>query len=191
MATRITPPAFILQSEENLDKGYDPHVARGLLRFLQPYYGRMFVALIYMIIVTTAAVSGPYFVKLAIDDGINAKDPLALRNIILIYLAITCVQWGFNYIRIRSMSRVRQHVLYDIRTRMFVHLQKLAVSFYNRYSVVRVITRVINDVGTLREFITWAVLGIVRNLLGILGTVIAMLALNLKLSLLTFLVLPL
>ena len=88
------------------------------------------------------------------------------------------------------MSRVGQHVLYDVRTAMFDHLQKLSLSFYNRYSVGRVITRVINDVGTLREFITWAVLAIVRNLLGIIGTIIAMLALNVKLSLLTFAVMP-
>jgi ATP-binding cassette subfamily B multidrug efflux pump len=188
--TQIVPPAFIVQSEEQLDMSYDPKVARGLMRFVQPYYPRMFVALIYMIIVTAAAVSGPYFVKLAIDDGINAKDPVALRNIVLVYLAVTVVQWVFNYLRIRIMARVGQHVLYDIRTRMFAHLQKLSLSFYNRYSVGRVITRVINDVGTLREFITWAVLGIVRNLLGIAGTIIAMLALNLKLSLLTFVVLP-
>jgi ATP-binding cassette subfamily B protein/subfamily B ATP-binding cassette protein MsbA len=89
------------------------------------------------------------------------------------------------------MSRVGQHVLYDVRTTMFAHLQRLSLSFYNRYSVGRVITRVINDVGTLREFVTWAVLAIVRNLLGIVGTLIAMIALNFKLSLLTFAVLPL
>ena len=69
--------------------------------------------------------------------------------------------------------------------------QKLSLSFYNRYSVGRVITRVINDVGTLREFVTWAVLAIVRNSLAIIGTLIAMLSLNARLSLLTFTVLPL
>ena len=188
--TRIVPPAFIVQSEEQLDKGYDPNVARGLLRFLKPYYGRMLGALALMILVTTAAVSGPYFVKLAIDDGINAKDPIALRNIVIAFLLVSLLQLGFNFWRIRIMSRVGQHVLFDVRTAMFAHLQKLSLSFYNRYSVGRVITRVINDVGTLREFVTWAVLAIVRNLLGIIGTLIAMLALNLKLSLLTFMVLP-
>ena len=89
------------------------------------------------------------------------------------------------------MSRVGQHILYDVRMRMFDHLQKLSLSFYNRYSVGRVITRVINDVGTLREFITWAVLAIVRNVLAIIGILIAMLSLNVRLSLLTFTVLPL
>ncbi|MCQ3936761.1 MAG: ABC transporter ATP-binding protein [Chloroflexi bacterium] len=188
--TKIVPPAFITHSEEQLDKGYDPRVAQGLMQFLKPYYGRMLFALVLMTIVTAASVSGPYFVKLAIDEGINAGDAAALRSIVLVYLLVSIVQLGFNYWRVRIMARVGQHVLYDVRTAMFAHLQKLSLSFYNRYSVGRVITRVINDVGTLREFITWAVLAIVRNLLGIIGTLAAMLALNFKLSLLTFTVLP-
>lgn len=188
--TKITPPEFIIKSEEQLDKGYDPRVAQGLMQFLKPYAGRMVFALALMVIVTAAAVSGPYFVKLAIDDGIAAKDPIALRTIALAYLVVSIIQLGFNYWRVRIMARVGQHILYDVRTAMFAHLQKLSLSFYNRYSVGRVITRVINDVGTLREFITWAVLAIVRNLLGIIGTLAAMIALNFQLSMLTFLVLP-
>ena len=191
MTTKIIPPTFITQSEEQLDKGYDPKVARGLLEFVKPYTWRMFFALILMIIVTTAAVSGPYFVKLAIDEGIGKNDIHALKNIVLIYLVVSIVQLVTNFFRVRIMSRVGQHVLYDVRMAMFEHLQRLSLSFYNRYSVGRVITRVINDVGTLREFITWAVLAIVRNLLGIVGTLIAMLTLNVRLSLLTFTVLPL
>ncbi|HNA88387.1 MAG TPA: ABC transporter ATP-binding protein [Anaerolineales bacterium] len=188
--TKIIPPAFIIHSEEQLDKGYDPKVARGLMQFLKPYSARFLFALLLMVLVTSAAVSGPYFVKLAIDDGITANDPIALRNIVLTYLVVSVLQLSLNYWRIRIMSRVGQHVLFDVRTSMFAHLQKLSLSFYNRYSVGRVITRVINDVGTLREFITWAVLAIVRNVLGIIGTLVAMLALNFKLSLLTFAVLP-
>ncbi len=191
MTTKIIPPPFITQSEEAYDKGYDPEVARGLMRFAKPYTGQMIFALFLMIIVTIAAVSGPYFVKLAIDDGIGKKDVNALKNIVLTYLVVSCVQLVTNFYRVRIMSRVGQHILYDVRMAMFNHLQKLSLSFYNRYSVGRVITRVINDVGTLREFITWAVLAIVRNSLAILGTLIAMLTLDVRLSLLTFTVLPL
>ena len=191
MTTKIIPPTFITQSEEQLDKGYDPKVARGLLQFLKPYYRQMVISLIFMVIVTAAAVSGPYFVKLAIDEGIGKNNLTALRNIALAYLAVSIIQLVTNVFRIRIMSRVGQNILYDVRTAMFDHLQKLSLSFYNRYSVGRVITRVVNDVGTLREFVTWAVLAIVRDLLAILGTLIAMLTLNLRLSLLTFTVLPL
>jgi ATP-binding cassette subfamily B protein/subfamily B ATP-binding cassette protein MsbA len=189
--TKIVPPTFITQSEDIYDKGYDPKVARGLVQFLKPYYGQILISLVFMIIVTTASVSGPYFVKLAIDEGIAKNDVVALRNIALIYFGVSVVQVLTNIARVRLMSRVGQHVLYDVRMQMFHHLQKLSLSFYNRYSVGRVITRVVNDVGTLREFVTWATLAIVRDLLAIIGTLVAMLSLNLRLSLLAFTVLPL
>ncbi len=190
MATKIIPPTFITQSEEFYDKGYDPNVARGLLQFVKPYIREMLVSLVFMIVITAAAVSGPYFVKLAIDDGIGNRELHALGNIAIAYFVVAGVQLVLNIFRVRIMSRVGQHVLYDVRTAMFDHLQKLSLSFYNRYSVGRVITRVINDVGTLREFITWAVLAVVRDVLAIIGTLIAMLSLDLHLSLITFAVLP-
>ena len=189
--SKIIPPSFITQSEDAYDKGYDPKVARGLVQFLRPYYGQILISLVFMIIVTSASVSGPYFVKLAIDEGIAKNDLVALRNIALIYFGVSLIQVVTNIARVRLMSRVGQHVLYDVRMQMFNHLQKLSLGFYNRYSVGRVITRVINDVGTLREFVTWATLAIVRDLLAIIGTLVAMLSLNLRLSLLTFTVLPL
>ena len=80
------------QSEDLLDKGYDPKVARGLLQFLKPYYGQMLISLIFMIIVTAASVSGPYFVKLAIDEGMAKSDLVALRNIVLIYFGVSVIQ---------------------------------------------------------------------------------------------------
>jgi ATP-binding cassette subfamily B multidrug efflux pump len=191
MTAKVVPPAFITQSEDAYDKGYDPKVARGLLQFVRPYIGQMLLSLFFMIIVTTASVSGPYFVKLAIDEGIARNDLVALRNIVLIYFGISIIQVVTNIFRIRLMSRVGQHVLYDVRMAMFEHLQRLSLSFYNRYSVGRVITRVINDVGTLREFVTWATLAIIRDILSIVGILVAMLSLSLRLSLLTFTVLPL
>jgi ATP-binding cassette, subfamily B, multidrug efflux pump len=188
--TRIVPPAYILQSEEQLDKAYDPKIVRGLLPFLKPYGLQVLLALILMTIATFTLVSGPYFVKVAIDEGILPGNLTVLRRTMLLYFLVASVQWLSNYARILIMSRVGQHVLYDVRMRMFEHLQRLSLGFYSHYSVGRVITRVINDVGTLREFITWAVLAIARNLFTLVGIVIAMLALNVRLSLLTFAVIP-
>jgi ATP-binding cassette, subfamily B, multidrug efflux pump len=191
MTTKIIPPTFISQSEEIYDKGYDPTVARGLLKFLAPYTRQMLLSLLFMVIVTAASVAGPYFVKQAIDNGITQKDLTALWNTVLIYFVVAGISWVTNIARVRLMSRVGQHVLYDVRTALFLHLQKLSLSFYNRYSVGRVITRVINDVGTLREFVTWATLAIVRDILAIIGIIFAMLLLDVRLSLITFTVLPL
>jgi ATP-binding cassette subfamily B protein len=106
MTTKIIPPSFITQSEEFYDKGYDPKVARGLLQFVKPYTRQMLLSLFFMVIVTTASVSGPYFVKLAIDEGITPNSISALRTIVLVYLVVSVIQLSFNVARIRLMSRV-------------------------------------------------------------------------------------
>jgi ATP-binding cassette, subfamily B, multidrug efflux pump len=190
-ATTITPPAYVTESEELYDKALDHQVARRLLAYVVPYKWQMLWAALLMFVSTFSTVIGPYLVKVAIDDGLDAGNVVALRNAALLYLLAALVRWGFIYWRVKLMSQVGQSIIYDLRKVLFAHLQQLSLSFYSRYSVGRVITRVINDVETLRDFIIWAVLAIARDLFAIVGIVIAMLALNLRLSLITFATLPL
>ncbi len=191
MTTTIVPPAYVTQSEELYDKPLDPQVARRLVGFAAPYKWQMLLAAFLMLGATASTVIGPYLVKVAIDDGLLAGNLAALRNAALIYLAAALIRWGFIYFRVNIMAHVGQSVIYDLRKVLFAHLQKLSLGFYSRYSVGRVITRVMNDVETLREFVIWAVLAIARDLFALVGIVIAMLALNVKLSLITFATIPL
>lgn len=191
MTTTIVPPSYVTQSEELYDKPLDPQVARRLVGFVSPYKWQMLLAAFLMLGATASTVIGPYLVKVAIDDGLLAGNLAALRNAVLIYLAAAIIRWGFIYFRVNIMAHVGQSVIYDLRKILFAHLQKLSLGFYSRYSVGRVITRVMNDVETLREFVIWAVLAIARDLFALAGIVIAMLALNVKLSLITFATIPL
>jgi ATP-binding cassette, subfamily B, multidrug efflux pump len=191
MTQPISPPAFVIQSEEQYDKAFDPRIARRLVEFVRPYNGRVFIALLFMIGASAAAVAGPYLVKVAIDSGLALKDSDSLRQTVLLYLAAAIVQWICTYFRVRQMAYVAQAVIYDLRKALFDHLQKLSLSFYSRYSVGRVITRVINDVEVLRDFLTWGILAISRSVFVLAGIIIAMLAMNVRLSLITFVVLPL
>lgn len=187
----IVPPAYVTQAEELYNRPLDPAVARRLLGFIAPYKWQMLLSAVFMLGSTITVVLGPYLVKVAIDSGLAAGNPAILRNVVLLYLGLAILRWLFIYLRVNLMARVGQSVIYDMRKRLFAHLQKLSLSFYARYSVGRVITRVINDVETLREFVTWAVLAIARDLFAIFGIVFAMLALNVQLSLITFLTIPL
>jgi ATP-binding cassette subfamily B multidrug efflux pump len=189
--TTIIPPAYVTQSEELYDKPLDPAVARRLIGFITPYKWKLSFAAFLMLGATVSTVVGPYLVKIAIDDGLTAGNPIALRNAVLLYLSAAIIRWAFIYFRVNIMARIGQSVIYDLRKVLFEHLQQLSLSFYTRYSVGRVITRVINDVETLRQFLTWAVLAIARDLFAIVGIVIAMLALNVRLSLITFTTIPL
>jgi ABC-type multidrug transport system fused ATPase/permease subunit len=122
-------------------------------------------------IIVTVAVSGPYFVKLAIDEGIGKNDLNALKNIVLIYLVISVIQLVTNFYRVRLMSRVGQHVLYDVRMAMF-GTQKQQVS-----ATARAWTVIPRDQRRARSELN-PLLAIVRNLLGIVGILIAMLTLT-------------
>ncbi len=190
MAT-ITPPSYIAQTEEQYDKSYDPRVARRLFAFARPYAGKLFLAMLLMMGASAAAVAGPYFVKLAIDNGLTARNWDALRWIVLAYLGASVLQWIFIYSRVNLMARLGQSVIYDVRATLFRHLQELSLGFYSRYSVGRIITRVINDVETLRDFLTWAVLAITRDLFTLFFIIFIMLQMNPRLALITFSVLPL
>jgi ATP-binding cassette subfamily B multidrug efflux pump len=186
----IIPPAYVTQAEELYGKSFDPNIFRRIWQFIRPYRKQLIIALLFMLGSSTTSVLGPYFVKLAIDNGLAQKNVIALRNTVLFYLVAASVQWVFIYVRVNLMAKVGQSIIFDLRRDLFAHLQTLSLSFYSRWSVGRVITRVINDVETLRDFITWAVLAMARDLFVIVGIFIAMLSMNFRLSLLTFSVLP-
>ena len=147
-------------NEDILLKGFDPRVTRRLISYAIPYWHQLLIALVLMLIASAAAVAGPYLVKVALDSGLEAGSLPALRQAVLIYLLAALIQWIATFLRVNIMARTGQSIIYDLRGRLFEHLQQLSLDFYSRYSVGRVITRVINDVGVLREFITWAVLAI-------------------------------
>ncbi len=189
-ATPITPPTYVTESEELYDKSVNPQTARRLIAFTRPYLGQVILSAFLMLLASAASVAGPYFVKIAIDSGLTAGNPVVLRYTILAYLAVSVVQWITTYFRVNSMARIGQSVIYDLRKQLFAHLQELSLGFYSRYSVGRVITRAINDVEILRDFLTWALLAIARDIFTLALIIFIMLEMDLRLALLTFSVLP-
>lgn len=184
--SQTTPP----QLDDLPYRDYDPEIAHQLLTYIHPYSKKIWISVLYMAISALSAVTVPYLVKIAMDSGIAQKSLPALRNTALIFLFFQLIQWFFNYIRVNIMAEVGQSIIYDLRARVFEHLQELSLSFFSRYSVGRVISRVINDVNVLRDFVTWTLVAVVRDFFTLAGIVVAMLAMNWKLSLLTFSVLP-
>ncbi len=187
MSKRRTPP----QLDELPDKGYDPRVVEHLNSFIKPYRRNFLWAFILMVLGSGAAVAGPYLVKLALDEGVAKGSISALRQAVLLYLFSAFLQWVTIYLRVNTTARAGQSIIYDLRARLFAHLQNLSLNFYSHYSVGRVITRVINDVGVLREFITWAIIAVARDFITLFAIIAAMFTMNAKLSLLTFTVVPL
>jgi ATP-binding cassette subfamily B protein/subfamily B ATP-binding cassette protein MsbA len=179
-----------IQTEDLPQKGFDPLVTRQIFGFLSPYKLALAGALSLMIITAAAAAAGPYITKVALDSGLAQGNPWVLRDAVLVYTFTAVLQWVTVYYRVMIMAWVGQSIIFDLRDKMFAHLQELSLGFFSRYSVGRIIVRVINDVNVLREFITWALLAIFRDFLTIIFVVGSMLAMDFNLSLLTFTVLP-
>ena len=187
MTEIIIPPTI----DDISFKEFDPEISQRLLSFMRPYRRTFLLSLVMMIVGALAGVAGPYLVKVALDEGLAAGSLPALRTAVLLYLLTAVVQWISTYSRVNTMARVAQSIIQDLRMQMFRHLQELSLNFFNRYSVGRVIVRVINDVNVLQDFLTWALLAIVRDVLTLVGILIAMISMDAKLSLISFTVIPL
>ncbi|HRE29284.1 MAG TPA: ABC transporter transmembrane domain-containing protein, partial [Anaerolineales bacterium] len=74
---------------------------------------------------------------------------------------------------------------------LFDHMQRLSLGFFSKYAVGRLVSRVVNDVSVVREMVVWALVAVARDFVDLFGIIVAMLLLNWRLSLLSFLVLPL
>lgn len=179
------------QDDELLGKAYDPRIARRLWGYIAPYRGRIAVALGFMTIAMTGSVAGPYLIQRAINEGIVARDVNALAGIMALYALAAGAFWVGTWVRVRIMAATGQSIIYDLRQRMFAHLQRLSMSFYNRYAVGRLVSRMVNDVTTIREFVVWAIIAVARDVFDLVGITVAMLAINWQLALLSFTVLPL
>jgi ATP-binding cassette, subfamily B, multidrug efflux pump len=188
---RVVIPPPPQTSDDILGKAYDPHISRRLFGYVQPYRARILVALGWMTVAMVANISGPYLIKVALDSGITGKNLGILAQVVALYLLAACVQWVGTFLRVRIMAVFGQSIIFDMRRQLFDHLQTLSLGFFSRYAVGRLISRVINDVGVLREMITWAVLAVFRDIFDLVGTTFAMALLNWQLTLLSFLVLPL
>jgi ATP-binding cassette subfamily B protein/subfamily B ATP-binding cassette protein MsbA len=92
--------------------------------------------------------------------------------------------------RVNIMGRAGQGVIWRMRDQLFAHLQTMTLGFYSQAEVGRLISRVMSDVGVMREMITWAIVAVSRDVLMLGGIILVMISMNARLALLTFIVLP-
>ncbi|MBK8903883.1 MAG: ABC transporter ATP-binding protein [Anaerolineaceae bacterium] len=177
--------------DDLLGKAYDGRLVRRLLGYMRPYLPKLIMAIVLMVSSSLLAVVQPSIVGQAIDDGIRAGEFDTLRLWTGLFAAAAVGEWITNRFRIAIMAYVGTKVVADYRSDLFRHLHTLSLNFHNNYSVGRLMSRLISDVGVLQDFITWSITGLFRSFFTLAGIIIAMLILNWRLALVTFAVLPL
>jgi ABC-type multidrug transport system fused ATPase/permease subunit len=169
---------------------FDPQIVRRLLRFIRPHWRRMAVAFVLMLVATGLTLLSPYLIKVAIDGYIAQGDASGLHEIAL-WLALSYVGGflataGQRY----QLSWVGQRVLATLRQDLFNHLQRLPIGYHDTHIIGVTVSRVINDVGVINELLSQGLLTLIGDTVLLIGIVAVMVSLDLRLALLTFLVMP-
>ncbi len=138
-----------------------------------------------------ATAAGPYLIGRAIDQAISQDDAGELGNLMLLllatYLAGYVALWG----QFRVIGRVAQQTLARFRSEIFGALQRLDKRFFDRHDAGDLMSRLVNDVEALNQLLTQGAVQTVGSVVGLVAIVIAMLALEWRLALASFVVIPL
>jgi ATP-binding cassette subfamily B protein len=163
---------------------------RRLLGYVRPYRKLVLGALALLFADGALQLVGPFLTRRVIDDALPAGDLGMVRTAALVYLASLVLQFAFSYGETLLTSLLGQRVMRDLRIEIFSHLQRLSIAFFDRNPVGRLITRVTSDVEALNELFTSGVVAGLGDLFTLLAISIAMLIVDWRLALASFLVIP-
>jgi len=163
---------------------------RGLLELLGPYRLRVAGMLSALVLGTAAALAPPLLARQAIDQGIERHDSAALVLVVLAFLAAALLVWLMTYVQTYLVGWVGQRVLADLRIRIFTHLQRQPIGFYESRPAGVLISRMTNDVEALESLVTDSVVTLFQSGLTLVGAIAVLLYLDPGLALLTLCIVP-
>jgi ABC-type multidrug transport system fused ATPase/permease subunit len=162
-----------------------------LVRLTAPYRTRTILSIFSLLAATATALAPPFLAKYAVDDGIRRQDLTALWWIVGAFLLAGLANWGMSYLQTYLTGWVGERILADLRNKLFGHLQRLSLGFYERNRAGVIISRLTNDVEALDQLVTDGVTSLVQNTLMLIGTAILLFVLDWRLALATLAVIPL
>lgn len=164
---------------------------RRLFAFVQPYRYRLYIAMVVIAIGSLLGLAGPYALQFLVDAVFNQNDPALLNQITLILIAIFAAQSVFYFVRSYLLSFIGERVMADLRIRLFEHLQGLSLSFYNERRTGELVSRLTNDVSTVRNVVTSDISTALSQALTFVGALILIIITDWRLTLFMFALIPL
>jgi ABC-type multidrug transport system fused ATPase/permease subunit len=164
---------------------------RWMIGLLRPYRGRMALMFVALLVETGAGLAPPFLAGRAIDAGISTGDLSALDWTVAAFVAAAILYAVGTSAETYLVGWVGTRALQDLRERIFIHLQGMPIGFFTRNNPGVLISRMTNDVEALQQLVTTGVVTIFSSSLTLIGVVVILLALDVKLALITFLTFPL
>ena len=175
---------------ENSGNAFDMKIFKRLMSFAKRYKLYFFIASSSTILLALFSVLSPYILINTVDEYILTKDKVGLLNYSLLMLGILLIEVLLQFTFIYFANWVGQHIIRDIRTKIFRHILQFKMSYFDKNSVGKLVTRVVSDIETIAAFFSNGVFTILSDILKMFAVTIIMLLLNWKLAAITLLILP-
>ena len=166
-------------------------VLRRLLGYLRPHWHTLVLALVLVLAVTGANLLRPVLIGSAMDAVIEGGSFSPVLRNGLLYIGVLLVGVGCNMLQTWLLQKMGQSIIFRIREELFAHVHRLSLRFFDITPVGRIVTRITNDVETLNELFSTVLVNMVKNVVMILGLAAVMLAMEWRVALLSFALLPL
>lgn len=176
--------------DETLEEGFDINQLKRLAGYIAPYQKKMAGIIVLMLTSSALTMAIPIFLQKVMDESIPEKDMRAIVLYSLLTLLIACYSGLALRIKIKTMSVIGQDIVHDIRSDIFCHLQELPFSYYDDRPHGKIQVRVVNYVNSLSDLLSNGIINTITDLCNLIFILAFMFALDVRLTLLCLLGLP-
>ncbi|MBT4052858.1 MAG: ABC transporter ATP-binding protein, partial [Bacteroidetes Order II. Incertae sedis bacterium] len=139
---------------EEKKKGLDGRLLRRIISYLEPYKIWVGVAFITVLVVAFLGPLRPKLVQITIDQDIVTGDLEGLRNMIMLLFGILVAEGLLSFVNAYLTQWIGQQAIYDLRTKLYRHIQRQSLRFFDTTPIGRLITRVTSDVESLSQVLS-------------------------------------
>ena len=174
----------------SVNKKFNFKLFTRLLNYVKPYKVNFIFLTVAAILISVFSILNQYLLKIAVDTYITPKDYEGLILVISLMFGVLIFQVTFQFLFVFLANILGQKVVYDIRIKLFSRIIKFKMSYYDKSSVGRLVTRAVNDMETIASIFSQGLFMIVADLILMLSVLAVMIFLSLKLSFIIFAILP-
>ena len=173
-----------------MKKNFNLKLLNRLIGFTKPYKFNFIFVSFSAIILSFLSILNQYFLKIAVDEYITPKDYKGLLIVIVLMLSVLFFQVIFQFLFIYFTNLLGQKVVYDLRTKLFKTIINFKMSYYDKSSVGRLVTRTVSDMETIASIFSQGLFMIFADLILMFSVLIVMIVLSVQLSLIILIILP-
>ena len=178
------------EDDQDLESGYEGRVMRRLLAYLRPYKPILGLVFLSVVAASLMQIAQPFILREVIDSQIQEGRTDNLGTLVLLFLAMLVGVFVLQFLQTVTITYVSQRVMMDMRLQLFMHVEKMAIAFFDRNPIGRLVTRLTNDVATIEEVLSRGVVEMVYNALLLTAIIIALFYLDWQLALALMIFVP-